>query len=372
MSSTSPLPDYRALFESAPGCFLVLSPDLIIVAVSDAYLSATMTQRGAIVGRGLFDVFPDNPADVNADGSRNLRASLAKVLNDRCTDVMAIQKYDIRRPEEKGGGFEERYWSPTNSPVYNSAGEVAYIIHRVEDMTEMVMLRKLDDIKAALDEHSIVAVTDAQGKITYVNDQFCAISKYSREELLGQDHRIVNSGYHSKEFIRNLWTTIGKGQVWKGEIKNRAKDGTFYWVDTTIVPFLGTNGKPYQYVAIRTDNTERKLADAHIHHLNRVYSVLSDINQTIVREKDPQEVFAEACRIAVNKGNFQMAWIGMLEARNSKSGATTLKVRAHSESGRHARFHSFHHRRGADRLPVHSRSAAHRTAQQLQRHCERS
>ncbi|WP_165932691.1 PAS domain S-box protein [Flavobacterium cellulosilyticum] len=153
--------------------------------------------------------------------------------------------------------------------------------------------KELSDFKFAIDESCIVAITDQKGIITHANDNFCAISKYTKEELIGQDHRIISSGYHSKEYIKGIWQTIAKGKTWKGELKNKAKDGTVYWVNTTIIPFLDIKGKPYQYVATRFDITERKKAEIDLDLQNKkliktnteldrfVYSVSHDLRSPL-------------------------------------------------------------------------------------------
>lgn len=143
-------------------------------------------------------------------------------------------------------------------------------------------VKQISDYKYALDESSIVAVTDQKGIIKEVNNNFCKISKYTREELIGQDHSMINSGYHTKEFMQDLWVTISSGKRWRGEVKNIAKDGTFYWMDTTIVPFLNVDGIPYQYMAIRSDITQRKDAEDQLLAVNKEleafsYSVSHDL-----------------------------------------------------------------------------------------------
>ncbi len=197
----------------------------------------------------------------------------------------------------KNGGI--RFINGTLSALFNQVGDVEGYLQVFHDFTEHRQtqetlessLREVADIKFALDESAIVAVTNPKGKITYVNDTFCKISKYSREELLGQDHRIINSGYHPKSFFKELWETLKQGQVWKGEIRNKAKDGSFYWVDTTIVPFMKADGSPYQFVAIRKEITQMKRIETELRLLNeeledRVHARTAEL------EKANQELYA--------------------------------------------------------------------------------
>ncbi|MFT7197895.1 MAG: PAS domain S-box-containing protein, partial [Marinoscillum sp.] len=123
---------------------------------------------------------------------------------------------------------------------------------------------ELLDYKYAINQHSIVVITDKEGRITYVNDNFCELSKYTREEIIGQDHRIVNSGHHTKEFFHRMYETIHAGKVWKGDIKNKAKDGNFYWVSTTIAPLKDAKGDINNFIAIRTDITDNKSVQAEL------------------------------------------------------------------------------------------------------------
>jgi diguanylate cyclase (GGDEF)-like protein/PAS domain S-box-containing protein len=184
------------------------------------------------------------------------------------------------------------YWVDTIAvPFFDENNHLTEIVSLEHNITEQRTMEKsldytlnelsaknaeLKSMKYALDQSSIVGITDAKGTITYVNDTFCKISKYSREELIGKNHNILNSHYHPREFFVDMWRTITQKKVWKGEIKNKAKDGSYYWVDTTIVPFLNGQGKPYEYVSIRTDITPQKKAQEEIYHL-AYYDLLTGI-----------------------------------------------------------------------------------------------
>lgn len=198
----------------------------------------------------------------------------------------------------------------SNIPKTDAASVVPSSSQKSRDQ----LLREIAELQAALDEHAIVAITDPRGKITFVNDKFCEISQYSREELVGRDHRIINSGFHPKEFFRDLWTTITKGSVWRGDVRNRAKDGSFYWVSTTIVPCLDESGQPRQYIAIRADITLLKEHERELARQARLYAALSQVNQAIVWTQDREELLQKVCAVLVEFGGFRLAWLGWYDA----------------------------------------------------------
>lgn len=166
----------------------------------------------------------------------------------------------VNRYQTKDGGWR---WLSWNSTPDIEGGAIYFVTRDVTKQYEAEQelrdaLKQVQDLQFAIDQSAIVAITEITGKILYVNERFAEISQYTVDELLGQDHRLVNSGYHSKEFVRDLWVTIANGQVWKGELRNRTKDGSVYWVDTTIVPVLNEKGKPERYISISYEITERK------------------------------------------------------------------------------------------------------------------
>ncbi len=233
------MPDYQALFESVPGLYLVLSTDLKIIAVSNAYLQATMTVREKIMGRLLFDVFPDNPDDPAATGTHNLKASLQRVLNNKAADAMAVQKYDIRRPESEGGGFEERYWSPLNTPMLDSKGEISCIIHRVEDVTERQRAEaELDHFFSA--SVDMLCIANADGYFKRVNPAFTQALGWSVKEMLVKPFiDFVHPDDHAAT-LHEVERQVAAGQkVLQFENRYRHKDGSWRVLSWNSVPQPG-------------------------------------------------------------------------------------------------------------------------------------
>jgi PAS domain S-box-containing protein len=304
-SEPFPKPDFQALFESTPALYLVLTPALVITAVSDAYLRATMTTRERIVGRHLFDVFPDNPDDPTATGVSNLTASLDRVLRNRCADAMGIQKYDIRRPESEGGAYEERYWSPVNSPVLGADGNVAYIIHRVEDVTENVRLkqagREQDRVAAELRSRAVkmeaeilrrtkqtleantrlrmesdareqvendlerffslsldmLCIAKSDGYFKRINPSFTRTLGWSMDEMLAQPFLEFVHPDDRAATLREVERLVAGEPVLEFENRYRHKDGSWRTLSWKAVP--QADGLMY---GIARDITDRKRAEA--------------------------------------------------------------------------------------------------------------
>ncbi|WHY75627.1 PAS domain S-box protein [Neobacillus sp. WH10] len=259
------LKDIKAALDAA-AIVAITDPHGTIVYINDKFEEISKYKKEEIIGK--------NHRILNSDyHPKDFFQHLWKTIQSG-----QVWRGEIRN-KAKDGSF---YWVDTTIvPFLNNKGKPVQYIAIRSDISDRKRaeehlketIKENTDIKFALDQSSIVAFTDSKGKITSVNEKFCEISKYSREELIGKDHNILNSGYHSKEYFKNLWKTIGEGNVWKGEIRNKAKDGTFYWVDTTIVPFINEAGRPYQYLAIRNDITERKKTEEVLHRQDKLAAV---------------------------------------------------------------------------------------------------
>ncbi len=300
--------------EREQGTLLDNLPDMVwykdaqsrYVFVNRAFERAIGVDSEALRGNTDESVFAPGDADACAADDGLARESRQTTVNEM---------------ELAARGGERRIYLTARTPLYGDSGEFLGIIGIFHDITERkrgeqalrVALAELERQKYAMDQHSIVSITDAGGKIIYVNDKLLEITQYSRDELLGQDHRVLNSGYHPKAFWREMWSTIGHGRVWHGLMRNRKKDGGFYWVDSTIVPFLDEHGRPYQYVSIRTDFTARKLAEESLQKLNRTLNALRACDEALVRIADEGELLQEVCRVIAEIGGYRMAWVGFAE-----------------------------------------------------------
>jgi PAS domain S-box-containing protein len=265
LSQVTPLTPPVFNLESSPDSYLLLSPELKIIGVTNAYLKATMTRRADIIGRHLFDVFPDNPDDIRADGVSNLRASLQRVLDTKSPDEMPTQKYDVRRPHEEGGGFELRYWKPVNTPVLSDDGQVLYIIHKAEDVTEVV--RREQESESALQLRILVQgvtdyaiyMLDPEGYVASWNPGAERIKGYSATEIIGEHFSRFYSEEDRKSNMpkRALETAIREGRFEKESFRYR-RDGSRFLAHVVIDPIRDERGNVIAFAKITRDITERE------------------------------------------------------------------------------------------------------------------
>jgi PAS domain S-box-containing protein len=290
----APIPDFQALFQAAPNLYLVLTPDLTIVAASDAYCRATHRTRDQMVGRRLFEAFPDNPDEPATDAIANMRASVTRVLQFRRSDAMPLQKFDVPRPATEGGGFESRYWAPSNSPVLNAAGEVAWIIHRADDVTELVNLRARGTIdlgqKNLIDELQETStfldavVENLPGMLfvkSYPDCRFVLFNRageqllgYGRGELMGKsdyDFFPKDEADHVVARDRAVFESGAKQLTEEERITTRYK-GTRL-LQTTKVPVKDKDGRPQYLLGFSEDITERRAMEAQLRQAMKMEAV---------------------------------------------------------------------------------------------------
>ena len=295
--------------------FLILVLTLILAELLSRRVLATVEQLGSLTNQlpvklttgsdGV--IWPETSVKETGDLIRNFRGM---------TDSLVSQFKAVR---EINDSLERRVDERTEAL---SQSENAF-----RQSLEALTLQKY-----ALDQHSIVATTNIQGKITYANDKFVEISGYSREELLGHDHNILNSGVQAKGFFKAMYSTVSQCKVWQGEICNRRKDGPLYWVATTIVPFLGDDGKAEQYISISTDITERKRAELEKQRMSRALRLLSDCNFAMVHAQSEEPLLSEICRLVVEMGGYLIAWVGVPEQDADKT------VRPVAQCGNHGGY----------------------------------
>lgn len=282
--------DFQTLFESAPGLYLILTPDLKIVAVSDAYLNATMTERSQILGRGLFDVFPDNPDDMEATGELNLGASLKHVLKFKEAHRMEDQKYDIRRPD---GSFEARYWSPLNKPVLNERREVVYIIHNVVDVTrrkqyEADLVNAGDEIKDLYDRAPCGYFSvDSDIYICNINQTLLQWLGYTVDEVIGKMKYEDLLSPESRETHLRTFDEVFRGYLKNGYVNDleyvfQRKNGTTFPAVVNSFAILDDKGNFVKSRSTVFDNTERKKDEERLKAANKElesfsYSVSHDL-----------------------------------------------------------------------------------------------